>query len=190
MLRFPRSRAGDVHACLDNMDSLDNVGVGIDIVLNARYGLRVGKQSLHLGLGTAVTQLQVIEHGVVLLCEALIRRLYGRHVGAHLIGVVRHVGDCHIGVSHRLLGVSAQRGDKARGEGRDRLHVLVGGKARRPVRVRCVFLQPARRFLKECIYAADELLIIGKSGYDLLAEAYSGSTGRDHNSAERRSDGL
>ena len=72
MLGFLSGGAGDVHACLDHMNRLDHIRIGVDVVLDARDRLRVLEQALHLGLGAAVAQLQVVQHGVVLLGKPLI----------------------------------------------------------------------------------------------------------------------
>ncbi len=99
----------------------------------------------HFGLRTAVTQLQVIKHCVILLREALIRALNSGNVRTHLVRVVRHIRNSKIGKFRRLLRVAAQAGYKRGGKARYGFHVVVCRKPRRPEGVVGVC---KRRFLR------------------------------------------
>ena len=125
MFCFPRGRTRDVHARLDHMDGFDHIRIRIDVVFDPGDSLRIGKKTLHFLFGAAVAEFEVIEHGVVLLGKALVGVLYGRHVGTHLVGVVRHIRDGHVSVFHSLFGIAAQGRDQACGKARDGFHVVV-----------------------------------------------------------------
>ena len=130
---FLGSRAGDPHFLLDHVDRLVDVVQVVDVILDARQLLSIGQQSLHLGLRAAVAQLQVVQHGVVLFCEALVRVLDHIHGRAHLVRIVGHVDDGHIRHFGGFLSVSAEGLEQGRREARDRAHVVVGGHSRRLV---------------------------------------------------------
>ena len=123
------------------MDSFDHIRIGVDVVFNAGDGLRIGKQTLHFRFRAAVTEFEVIEHGVVLLGKALIGVLYGRHIGTHLIGVVRHICDGHVSIFHSFFRITAQGGYQACGEARDRLHIVVCRHPRRLIGVCRILLE-------------------------------------------------
>ena len=65
--RFFRRRSRNAHFRLDDVNSIYNVGVAGNIVLDARNLFRVIKQPLHFLFCAAVAQLQVIKH-----CERLL----------------------------------------------------------------------------------------------------------------------
>ena len=90
------------------MDCGINVAQVVDVVFDPAELFRVGEQTLHLGLRAAISELEVVKHGVVLFCEALVCCLQGADVGAHLGGVVRHVHDCNIRSLDRLLRITAE----------------------------------------------------------------------------------
>ena len=115
------------------MDRLVYVVQVVDVILDARQLLSVGQQSLHLGLRAAVAQLQIVQHGVVLLCEALIGVLDAVHGGAHLVRIVGHVDDGHVRHLGGFLSISAEGLEQGRRETRDRAHVIVGRHSRRLV---------------------------------------------------------
>ena len=115
------------------MDRLVDVVQVVDVILDARQLLSIGQQSLHLGLRAAVAQLQVVQHGVVLFCEALVRVLDHIHGRAHLVRIVGHVDDGHIRHFGGFLSVSTEGLEQGRREARDRAHVVVGGHSRRLV---------------------------------------------------------
>ena len=109
-----------------------NVGKVVDIVFHSGQLLRVGEKPFHLGLRAAVAELEVVEHGVVLLRKPLICIRYSLHRRAHLVGVVGNVCNCHIRRDGRSLrpgcrSVKAllQRSGKA-GDG---LHVGIGAES-------------------------------------------------------------
>ena len=119
-------RSRDPHFLLDHMDRLVDVVQVVDVILDARQLLSIGQQSLHLGLRAAVAQLQVVQHGVVLFCEALVRVLDHIHGRAHFVRIVGHVDDGHVRHLGGLLSVSAEGLEQGRREARDRAHVVVG----------------------------------------------------------------
>ena len=150
-------------------DGLHHVGVGVDGEVGAlahHAGELVGvrDEALHLGLSSAVAQLQVVEHGVVLLGEALEGVLHVPHAGAEHVHVVAHGRHGEVGVVGRLGRVARAGGDERRGEARGLLHVLVRAHAAGPVRLRRVCLQLARRAAEELVNAAHELLVVGVAG--------------------------
>ena len=118
------------------------------------------QQPFHFLLGTAVAQLQVIQHGVVLLGKSLVCILDRLHVAAHFIGIVRHISQCHI--RHRCcgLGISAQRFDQSGRKARDGFHVGIGRHARRPVRLCSSVFYGICIFLEQRIDTAQALLQI------------------------------
>ena len=96
---------------LDNADSvndgaerhvLDRVGRNLDGI--TQY-TTVVNQTGHLGLCAAVPQLEVVQHRVVVFGETLVCVLDGGHIGAHLVGVVRHLDNGLICVPGRRGGV-------------------------------------------------------------------------------------
>ena len=165
---------------LHHGDGVDNISKGqvsgihgyIQLFLLRCHGGSIGNQPLHLGLGAAIAQLKIVQHGVVLLCKALVGILDGRHVGAHLIGVVAHVGHGTVGVCCGLGCIAAQGLEQGRGEAGDRLHVLVGAEARGLVCLVGVLLHLLRALLKERVHAADELLLLCKALDSLFAQVH------------------
>ena len=166
------------------MDGFHHICVGGDVVLDAGYLLRIGKQPFHFLLCTAVAQLEVVEHRVVLLGKALVGILNGGHIRTHLIGVVGHIRNCHIRILCGFLGIAAEGLDEACGKARYRLHVLVGGKSCRFVCVGGIPLDLLRGVLEQGVNTADQLLIVSIGGDDLFAEFHGGSTCGDGHSTE------
>ena len=163
------------------MNGFHHICVGGDVILDAGYLLRIGKQSLHFLLCAAVAQLEVVEHRVVLLGKALVGILNGGHIRTHLIGVVGHIRDCHIRILCGFLGIAAERLDEACGKACDRLHVLIGGKSCRFVCVGGVPLDLLRGVLEQRVNAADQLLVVCIGSDDLFAELHGGGTcGNSH----------
>ena len=158
------------------MNGFHHICVGGDVVLDTGYFLRIGKQSLHFLLCTAVAQLEVVEHRVVLLGKALVGILNGGHIRAHLVGVIGHIRDCHIRILGGFFGITAERLDQACGKARDRLHVLVGGKSCRFVCIGGIPLDLLRGVLEQGIHAADQLLVVRIGSDDLFAELHGGGT--------------
>ena len=95
--------------------------------------MRVRDEALHFLLGAAVAELEVVQHGVVLFREALVRVLEVLHRRAEGVRVVAHVDHGRIGVLGRLDRVAAQRGDERGREAGHLLHVPVGAHAGRLV---------------------------------------------------------
>ena len=106
-----------------------------DVVLHAGKFLGVLQKALHLRLGAAVAQLEVVQHGVVAFGKPLIGVLDGLHVGAHLVGVVRHVGEGSVGRLGRCGGIAGQTGHQRRRKAGGLLHIVVG---RQPCRAESV----------------------------------------------------
>ena len=111
------------------MDGLIDVAQVVDVVLHAGELFRVGQQALHLGFRAAVAQFQVVQHGVILLCEALIGVLDALHRRAHLGRVVRHVLDRGVRREHSLRGVPAVGGLQRSAEAHRLLRVIVSADA-------------------------------------------------------------
>ena len=64
-------------------------------------------QSRHLFLRTSVSELQVIQHGVVLFRKPLICVLDRLHIRAHFVGVVGHIFQRAVGHFGSLSSVTA-----------------------------------------------------------------------------------
>ena len=172
------------------MDGIYHIGIGFEVIVNAGNCLRISQQPLHFGFRAAVAELQVVQHRVVLLGKALICRLDHGHIRAHLVGVVGHICNCHVGVFDRLFGVAAEGLDQTCRERGDRLHVFVCRQTRCFIGVCSVALQLLGIIFEQCIYAAHQLLIIGVGGNDFLAQLDSGGPGSGSDSAHRRADAL
>ena len=172
------------------MDGRDHVGIGGNIILDAGDFRSVIEKALHLLFGAAIPELQVVEHGVVLLREALVRVFDAGHVRAHLVGIVGHVGDGHVGVLRRLLGVTTEGGNQSRGEARHRLHVLVGGNTGGFVCVVRIILHSLRRVFEERINAAYQLFILCVGFDDFLAHRQSCGAGGSHGRTHRHKPGF
>ena len=166
------------------MDGFHHIRIRGDVVLDAGYLLRIGEQPLHFLLCAAVAQLEVIEHRIVLLGETLVGILNGGHIRAHLVGVIGHIRNCHIRILCGFLGITAERLDQACGKARDRLHVLVGGKASRFVCVGGVPLDLLRGVLEQSVNTPDQLLVVSIGGDDFFAELYGGGTCGNSHSTE------
>ena len=146
-LGLPRCRPHDAHVVLHHMDRRHNIlkaqtiGVHRDaqLVLHICQSCRVCYQPLHLRLRATIPKLQIVQHGIVLLCESLVGILEACHVRAKLVHVVAHVHNGHVGVLCGLLGVPAQRGHQACRKARRGLHVGIGGQARGLPAVPCIF---------------------------------------------------
>ena len=165
-------RAGNAHLCLHHMDSVHDIRVAGEVVFDAGDLLRVSQQPLHFLLRSAVAQLQVVQHGVVGLGEALIGVLDAGHVRAHLIGVVGHVRNSLVGLPSRCGRVAAQRLQQGCGEAGDGLHVLVRAQTGSLVGVVGILLHLRGGLLEQGVHAADQLLLLGKAHNGLLAEIH------------------
>ena len=120
--------------------------------------LCIGQQPLHLCLRAAVAELEVVQHGIVLLGKALIGVLDGGHVSAHLVGVVGHVHHGHVGQLRSGVGILAHAGQQTGGKAGGLLHVFVGGQTHRPVRLCSVGLDRISALFEQGLHAADALL--------------------------------
>ena len=182
--RFFCGRTRNIHTFLHDVNGFHNICIGRYVVFNAGYLLRIGKQSFHFLLRAAVAQLEVVEHGVVLLGKALVGILNGGHIRAHLVGVIGHIRDCHIRILCGLFGIAAERLDEACGEARDRLHVLVGRESCRFVCVGGIPLNLLRGVLEQSVNTADQLFIVSIGGDNFFAELYGGGTCGNSHSTE------
>ena len=163
------------------MDGFHHIRIRGDVVLDAGYLLRIGKQSLHFLLRAAVAQLEVVEHRVVLLGKALVGILNGGHIRAHLIGVIGHIRNRHIRILCGFFCIAAERLDQACGKARDRFHVLIGRESCRFVCVGGIPLDLLRGVLEQGIHTADQLLVVRIGGDDLFSELHGGGTcGNSH----------
>ena len=156
--------AGDAQPVLNDADGLDDFIEG-----NIPHRL-VGHldgipqysgfidQPGHLGLGAAVPQLQVIQHGVVVLGKTLVGVLDGTDAGAHFVGVVGHLDDgliCHFGGG---LGVAAQALQQRGRKAGDLLHIAVGRYAGGGVGLLCIGNDLAGTVFEKRFHAAQALL--------------------------------
>ena len=172
--RLLGGRAADAEALLHSADGLGHVGERIDgkvvaFLHHARQLVRVGDEPLHFRLGAAVAELEVVQHRVIAASKRLIRLLDGLDVGAHLVGVVRHVDDGLIAHLCGLGGVPAKRTDQRGREARDLVHIVVRADAGRLVRFGRVLLHSAGSALEQGVDAADRLLPRGIRAQRLLA---------------------
>ncbi len=190
MFRFGSSSTGNTHAFLNNVDSGNNIRIRTDIVLNAGNGCSIRKQPFHFGLGAAVAQLEVVQHGIVLLGKALVCVLDESDVRTHLIGVIRHVGDSHIRIFDCGLRITAQGLDKRCGEGCDRGHIVVSRHTRRFICVGSVFLQFAGGLLEQGVDTAHKLFVFAVGFDDSLAQGYCGGSGSGDTSAHCHTDSF
>ena len=108
------SGAGDTELGLNLVDSLDHLieayridCLGRDLYLVAEH-TRIVDQARHFRGSTAVTELQIVKHGIILLCKALISVLYALYGCTHFIRIVGHVSDRLIGDPCRLCGVAVK----------------------------------------------------------------------------------
>ena len=172
------------------MDGIYHIGIGFEVIVDAGDRLRISQQPLHFGFRAAVAELQVVQHRVVLLGKALICRLDHGHIRTHLVGIVGHIRNCHVGVLDCLFGVATKRLDQARGERGDRLHVFICRQTRCFIGVCSVALQLLGVILEQRIHAAHQLLIVGVGRDDFLAQLDSGGSGSGSDSAHRCADAL
>ena len=161
------------------MDSLVDITQGVDVVLNAGELRGIRQKSLHLGLRSAITELEVVEHRVVLAGKSHVCRLDHGHVCAHLVRVVAHVLQRLIGCSCCLGRVTVQRLQQGGREARHGLHVFVRRHARRLECVVRVLDDGVRRIAEEGLYASDRLLKVGRA-HDRTLEHLPDTESRDH----------
>ena len=155
---LPGRGAGDVQLGLDDMDGAVHVGQIAEIILHAGDLLGVLQQALHLSLRAAVAQLEVVEHGIVLLRKALIGVLDVLHRGTHLVCVVRHIHHRHVGQLRRRVGVLTDAGKQAGREAGCGLHVVVGRKSGGLVGLCGIGLDLVGAVLEQRFDAAEALL--------------------------------
>ena len=149
------------------LNHLDSVNDGAERHILDRFGRHLDSVPQNAGiidepghflLGTAVAELEVVQHGVVVFREALVGILDRLHAGAHFVGVVRHLYDGLVGIAGRGLRVAAeplqQRGRKAR----HLFHVVVGRHARRAVSFVCRCNDLAGAVLEQRLHTAQALL--------------------------------
>ena len=126
--------------------------------MHAGEFLGILQQTLHLGLRAAIAQLEVVQHGVILLGKPLIGVLDVLHGGAHLVGVVGHVHHSHVGQIGSRLGVLAHAGQQAGGKAGGLLHVVVGRQAHGLVGLGSVGLNGVGAVLEQRFHTAQALL--------------------------------
>ena len=143
------------------MNGVVDVGQVAHVILGAGDLLGIGKKPRHLFFCAAIPQLEVVEHGVVLLGKSLVGILDRIHAGAHLVCVIRHIGQCHIGNFCGLVCVAAEPLQQAGGKSRHRLHIIVGRQAGRFVGFVGILSYLAGVVFKKCLNAADALLEVG-----------------------------
>ena len=158
--------------------------------MDAGDRLGIGQQPLHFGFRAAIAELQVVQHRVVLLGKALIRRLDHGHIRTHLVGVVGHIRNRHVGIFDGLFGVAAEGLDQTCGERGDRLHVFVCRQTRCFIGVCSVALQLLGIVLEQRIHAANQLLIVGVGRNNFLAQLDGGGPGSGSDRAHCRADAL
>ena len=116
------------------------------------------QQALHFGLRAAVAQLEVVQHGVVLLGKALVGVLDILHICAHLVGIVGHIHHSHVGQLGCSVGVVAHAGQQAGRKTGGLLHVSVGGKTNGFIGLCGVRFHLVGTVFEQCFHAAQALL--------------------------------
>ena len=162
------------------MDGVIHIGQIVDVVLSSGELLCIRQELLHLFLGSAVPQLQVVQHGIVLLSETLVSVLDGLHIGAELVGVVRHIDQRHVRDGSRLCGVTAQAADQRSREAGHLLHIGVGGEASCAECCVRIGLYHTGIFLEQGLHAADALF---------QRSPLVDGTAHDHRGRQRHRDG-
>ena len=183
MFCFSGGSTGNAHALLDNMDRRNHISIGTDVILNAGNGLGICEQPLHFGFGAAIAQLEVIQHRVVLLGKTLVCVLDETDVGAHLIGVIRHIGDGHIRILDSRFRIAAQGGNQRCGEGCDRRHIIVCRHTSGLVCVIGVLLQSGGGVFEQGIDTAYQLLVFAIGFHNSFAQGNCGSGSGGHTGA-------
>ena len=173
---------------MDNVDGLGYVcEIGYIEFLTGQL-FRVTQQPLHFFLRTAVTELEVVQHGVVLHGESAIRILDKLKVCAHFVRVVGHIHNRAVRIGRSLVGVVAERFNQAGRKTRGEFHVLVRRHTSGGVGICRICLYRLRGFAEQGINTADKLLIIGIGRHDLHTERYGscgGSCGNTRDSSPR-----
>ena len=147
--------------------------------MHARDLLGVLQQALHLGLRAAVAQLEVVQHGVILLGKPLIGVLDVLHGGAHLVGVVGHIHHGHVGQLGSCVGVLANAGQQTGRKTGGLLHVVVGRKANGLVGLGGILLDRVGTVLEQRFHAAKALLQ-GTAHVDGIRDDLADAGRRDH----------
>ena len=80
-----------------------------DVELLTGQLLRVTQQPLHFLLRTAVTELEVVQHGIVLHGESTVRILDKLKVCTHFVRVVGHIHNRAVRIGCSLVSVVAER---------------------------------------------------------------------------------
>ena len=176
---FSRRCAGNVHLLLDHMDGAVHVGQIAQIVVHAGKFFGIIQQTLHFSLRTTIAQLEVVQHGIVLLGKALIGVLDILHIRTHLVGVVGHIHHGHIGKLGGGIGILAHAGKQACRKAGGLLHVVVGGKAHSLVSLGGILLDGIGTVLEQCLNAADALLQ-GTAHVDGILDDFADACGGKH----------
>ena len=155
-----RRCACDAHFRLNHMNSLYNIGIGRKVIFYAAELFRIRKQALHFLLRAAIAELEVIEHGIVLLGKALICVLYGFHCSTHLIGVIRHIRNGKVCRRSRLFRIPIQTLQQACRKARNGFHIFICGQTRSFIRIIRISLNRVCAVLEQRFHAADQLFIV------------------------------
>ena len=147
---------------------------------------RVTQQPLHFFLRTTVTELEVVQHGVVLHGESTIRILDKLKVRTHFVRVIGHIHNRAVRIGRGLIGVVAERFNQAGRKTRGEFHVLVRRHTSSGVGVCRIRLYRLRGFAEQSINTADKLLIIGIGRHDLHTERYGSCGGSSGDARDSR----
>ena len=161
------------------MNSTVHIGQIAQIVVHAGKFFGIIQQTLHLGLRAAIAQLEVVQHGIVLLGKALIGILDILHIRAHLVGVVGHIHHGHVGKLGGGIGIFAHAGKQAGRKAGGLLHVVVGGEAHGLVRLCGILLDGIGTVLEQRLDAADALLQ-GTAHVDGILDDLAAASGGKH----------
>ena len=140
------------------MDGRVNILQIVDVILHTRELRRIIQQSLHLRFGATISQLQVVQHGIILLREPLVGILDGFHVSAHLIGIIRHIHHGHIRDLSRFCRIPGNTLQQRSRKAGHVLHILVGRHTSRLIGIVCVINDCLGAVLEQSFHSAYVLL--------------------------------
>ena len=118
----------------------------------------VCQQAFHFCFCAAVSEFEVVKHGIVLLGEPLIGILDGRHIRAHFVGIVGHIHHRHVRNAGSFVGVVSKAGQQRRREAGGLLHIGVCAQTGRLVGFGRVCFDSLCTVLEQRLNAADALL--------------------------------
>ena len=159
---------------MDGIDNLCKTDI-IDTGYRVTHDTGILYQSEHLTCCAAITKLQVVQHGIVLLGKALIRILDRFHRGAHLVGIIGHVRDRNASVFRCSHCISAKTRIKGCCKACHGLHILICGETH--------ILVCAQSCLFNCFFCFRKLVILASdflntfsSGFRVFLKAFSACT--------------